>query len=32
MKTFMAIKKLTKDECYGDSMLLLESICKVENP
>ena len=31
MKTFMAIKKLTKDEYYCHSILLLESICEVEN-
>ena len=31
MKTSMTIKKPTKNECYGNSILLLGSICEVEN-
>ena len=31
MKTFMTLKKLTKDEYYDHSKLLLESISEVEN-
>ena len=30
-ENFIGNKKLTKDEYYGHSVLLLESICEVEN-
>ena len=30
-ENFLKFKKLTKDKYYGHSILLLESICEVEN-
>ena len=30
-KNFHGNKKLTKDECYGHSILLIESVCEAEN-
>ena len=31
MKTFMEIKKVIKDKYYGNSMLVVDSICEIKN-